>query len=102
MREPHDVLGVPRGASEDEVRRAYKKLALQHHPDRGGDPEKFKELSAAYEHLTAGPGPRQNPFEGIFGFQQNAKRPDKVHEYTMNLSLDDAWRGITKTFRITR
>lgn len=107
MRDPHEVLGVPRGASEDEVRRAYKKLALQHHPDRGGDPEKFKELSAAHEQLTEGPGPgpgqfTSNPFEGIFGFQQNAKRPDKIHEYTMNLSLDDAWRGITKTFRITR
>lgn len=48
----YDTLGVARDASIDEIKRAYKKAALAHHPDKGGDVEKFKELGAAMETLT--------------------------------------------------
>lgn len=48
----YDVLGVARESSKDDIRRAYKRLAVQMHPDKGGDPEKFKELAAAYEVLS--------------------------------------------------
>ena len=47
----YDCLGVNQTASKDEIKKAYKKLAVQLHPDKGGDPEKFKELSAAYQVL---------------------------------------------------
>lgn len=57
-RDYYEVLGVARTAPPDEVKRAYRKLALEHHPDKGGDPEKFKELSEAYAVLSDG-GKRQ-------------------------------------------
>ncbi|KAK6121627.1 hypothetical protein DH2020_044635 [Rehmannia glutinosa] len=48
----YEILGVPRSASQDELKKAYKKAAIKNHPDKGGDPEKFKELAHAYEILN--------------------------------------------------
>jgi curved DNA-binding protein len=48
----YDVLGVKESASADEIKKAFKKLARKHHPDAGGDEQKFKEISEAYEVLN--------------------------------------------------
>ena len=52
----YEVLGVPRGANEDEIRKAFRKLARQYHPDVAKDKknaeEKFKEINEAYEVLS--------------------------------------------------
>ena len=45
------LLGVARNADEKEIKAAYRKLALKHHPDRGGDEAVFKEIQTAYELL---------------------------------------------------
>ncbi|EEE53623.1 hypothetical protein OsJ_36898 [Oryza sativa Japonica Group] len=47
----YDLLGVPRGADGDEIRRAYRRAAVTHHPDKGGDEEAFKEVARAYQVL---------------------------------------------------
>lgn len=46
------MLGVEKGASSDEIKKAFRKLAHQHHPDKGGDEKKFKEISEAYQVLS--------------------------------------------------
>ena len=82
----YDILGVGKTASDDEIKKAFRKLAVKHHPDKqGGDEAKFKEINEAYEVLkdkqkrqrydqfghagvggaAAGGG---NPFEGFGGF----------------------------------
>jgi DnaJ-class molecular chaperone len=48
----YSVLGVSKNAETAEIRTAYKQLAKEHHPDKGGDPEKFKQLSEAHEVLS--------------------------------------------------
>lgn len=48
----YTILGVARDASADEIKRAYRKLAQQHHPDKGGNPEEFKAVSEAYSVLS--------------------------------------------------
>ena len=53
MKDYYQILGVSRDASEEEIKRAYRKLAHQHHPDKaGGDEGKFKEISEAYRVLS--------------------------------------------------
>lgn len=48
----YNRLGVPPNASPEDIKRAYKRLALKHHPDRGGDAKAFQDLSSAYEVLS--------------------------------------------------
>ncbi|MGZ6005713.1 MAG: molecular chaperone DnaJ [Candidatus Saccharimonadales bacterium] len=83
-RDYYEVLGVGKSASADELKKAFRKAAIEHHPDRGGDEAKFKELNEAYEVLSnpdkrkrydqfghAGVGSSAasdgNPFGGGFG-----------------------------------
>jgi DnaJ family protein A protein 2 len=47
----YEILGVPKTADANEIKKAFRKLALKHHPDKGGDVDKFKELSGAAEIL---------------------------------------------------
>lgn len=51
MTDHYATLGVPRTASPDEIKRAFRKLASQHHPDKGGDTAKFQAIQAAYDTL---------------------------------------------------
>src|SRR3954463_552204 len=86
----YDILGVDKKATQDDVKKAFRKLAQKHHPDKGGDEAKFKEITEAYSILSddkkrreydnygqtfAGSGPQGqgggNPFGGFDfnGFQ---------------------------------
>src|SRR4029079_10526834 len=67
-RDYYTVLGVNRDASEEDIRKAYRKLAMKHHPDRNPDDkaseDKFKEAKEAYEVLT---DPKKRPAYDQFG-----------------------------------
>lgn len=66
--DPYSVLGVDRNASKDDIKKAYKKLAMKHHPDKGGDEKKFKDITNAYNDLV-NDKPQMNGSGGMpFGF----------------------------------
>lgn len=52
MKDHYQTLGVDRTATDEEIKRAYRRLASQHHPDKGGDKERFQEIQQAYAVLS--------------------------------------------------
>ena len=73
MEDYYKCLGVSENASQDAIKKAFRKLSLKHHPDRGGDGTHFKKINEAYQTLGE-PEKRQmynmqrnSPFGGMFG-----------------------------------
>eukprot|EP00349_Pseudokeronopsis_sp_Brazil_P009540 CAMPEP_0202971022 /NCGR_PEP_ID=MMETSP1396-20130829/22960_1 /ASSEMBLY_ACC=CAM_ASM_000872 /TAXON_ID= /ORGANISM="Pseudokeronopsis sp., Strain Brazil" /LENGTH=424 /DNA_ID=CAMNT_0049699977 /DNA_START=46 /DNA_END=1320 /DNA_ORIENTATION=+ len=123
----YQILGVSKDADENEIKKAFKKLALKNHPDKGGDEEKFKEISAAAEILLdaekrklydqygmeglEGAGgteghSAEDIFSMFFGGGRGGRRSgpqrgeDIVH--TIKVSLEDLYNGKTHRLAITR
>jgi molecular chaperone DnaJ len=74
MRDPFQVLGLERGASAEDIKSSFRKLAKKHHPDANPDDptaeERFKEISQAYETLTREPQHQPNNSGQGFGFEE--------------------------------
>src|SRR3990167_1118007 len=125
----YEVLGVNRDASDDEIKKAYRKLAMKHHPDRNPDnpksEEQFKEAKEAYEILSdqqkraaydqyghagvdpqaRGPGGGNGGFGDIFGDIFGGGGRSNVYRgadlrYNLEISLEDAARGSETRIRI--
>lgn len=117
----YQILDVPRDASKEDIKKAYRKKALEHHPDKGGDENKFKEATQAYEVLsdddkrsrydrfgTQDPGQGGfNPFGGfsdffgdMFGQRQQRRGSDiRVH---IQLTIQEILNGTFKKIKYTR
>ena len=78
MRDYYKILGIPNNASKQEIRRAYRKLALRYHPDKNsnlGADERFLEISEAYEMLTS-PQPKRR--KGKSEAQQRQQHEEEI------------------------
>lgn len=118
----YDVLEIPTDADDATMKRAHRRLVRLHHPDKGGDAEKFKEVDAAYKVLS-NPDLRQqydlsgsidgnnaqqvdpdilnNLFRGMFSqFNQTRSTPDMIHQ--LAVPLEQFYTGKTRTLSITR
>jgi len=122
----YKLLEVDKSASEADVKKAYRKLAVKHHPDKGGDPEKFKEITRAYEVLSDsekrskydrfgeeglegdGGGDPSDIFEAFFGPGRRGpgagRRRQKTKDVVQPLkcTLEQLYNGQTKKMAITR
>lgn len=120
--DPYKILGVSRDATEDEIKKAYRKLAAKWHPDKNSGSkeaeEKFKEINSAYERIT-NPQPEQpdfsNGFQGFgggFGFMDDIlngmfsggfggqkQQQQRARDYKINIqiSFKEACLGTAKT-----
>ena len=127
MRDPYQTLGVDRNADEPTIKKAYRKLASQHHPDKGGDKTKFQEIQSAYDMLTNpqrrsafdNPNPFRNAefnfnfgpgeafdFQSIFNafgtrFQQHQQPPrQQIARMSLWITLEDVAHGGKKTVSV--
>jgi DnaJ homolog subfamily A member 2 len=118
MSEYYQRLGLKNDCSQDDIKNAFRKLAREHHPDKGGDKEEFQKIQEAYETLSD-PEKRQqydspNPFmshDSPFGFNMNSffnqrrnqgPRKKQNHFYNCKITLRDIYFGLKKTIKITR
>jgi molecular chaperone DnaJ len=92
----YSILGVTENAGMEEIKKAYKSLAIKHHPDKGGSEETFKKISEAYNVIgdenkrkeydnqrnnpfsMGGGGPFEDFFNGMFSTNRKRTAPDKV------------------------
>ena len=81
MADYYDTLGIDKNASENDIKKAFKKLAAKHHPDAGGDETKFKEINEAYQTLKDPQKRRQydNPMPEGFHFTSNNNPFQEFH-----------------------
>jgi DnaJ-class molecular chaperone len=122
--DPYASLGIQKSASNEEIKKVYRKLILKAHPDKGGDPEQFKKIQGAYDILSDpqkkqnfdqfgnpdGPQMGQNSgfpadifsqmFGGAFGGPRGPVRRAN-HDHEIKISLEDAYRGISKNLKIS-
>lgn len=116
MENYYEILGVTENATQEEIKKAYRKKAIEHHPDKGGSEELFKNIAKAYDTLgdenkrkeydnkKNNPNPFGdfggfNPFSDFGGFNQffnQRKRtiPSKIIDVT--LTVLESYRGIDK------
>ena len=84
--DPYKELGISQHSTEKEIKNAYRKLAIKHHPDKGGDPEKFKQIAAAYETLTN--KDKKNIYEQFGSVNSNIDPMDIFRQFSqMNSSF---------------
>jgi molecular chaperone DnaJ len=81
MKNPYEVLGLTKDASEADIKKAYRSLAQTHHPDHGGNEETFKEVSAAYETLN---DPEKKQLFDTYG----TDNPKNIHQDNMGPIFD--------------
>ena len=114
----YNILGVNKNTSISEIKKAYRKLVVIHHPDKGGDPEKFKEITTAFETLSDpkkkenydkfGESNGGNPgdiFSQMFsgGVQQsNVSKKGNNIKHEVNMSLRDIYSGKTLNITVNR
>lgn len=119
--EYYELLGVSRTATKEEIKKAYKEIARKCHPDKGGDPEKFKKINEAYGILSDdnhrarynqfGKNDAEIPhhfpdFFNMFPFPMNHHNPiqRRTPNRNMNLELtmEESFHGATVKFRYKR
>lgn len=92
----YEELGVTRKSSSDEIKKAYRKLALKNHPDKGGDSEKFKKIQAAYDILSDPDKKSKYDQFGLEGVQNDNMATDETNIFE---SFFGSRRGFNMNFR---
>lgn len=88
--DPYKVLGVDRNTNENDLKKAYKSKAMKHHPDRGGDEAKFKELNEAYDILK---DPQKKAAYDRYGTTDMHRQGGDNFTYNFNGDINDIFNN---------
>lgn len=112
MSSPHEILGVSQDATKEEIKKAYRKLALRYHPDKVIDPEekieseiRFKEITTAYEILYHDkPQNSKQDFNDDFMnfFNEEQEKKSKDVQIDIELTLKELYNGKVLKFQLTK
>lgn len=105
MKDYYGVLGVPKTATQDDIKKAFRKMAMKHHPDRGGDQTKFKEINEAHDILSDNEK-RMMVDQGIDPLNPNQRQGQQFHgggspfefHFGGHPHMDDILRGFGFNF----
>ena len=124
--DPYKILNVSRSASDSEIKKAYRKLAAKHHPDKGGDEATFKKINEAYSVICSKDNRKQYEtshnfdnfgdmfdgfggiFEDFFGSRSYSKRRQQKEQtdddilFDFKISLSQIKQGIAETISFNR
>lgn len=90
MKKYYDLLGIPVGASKTEVKQAYRKLASQHHPDKGGNTDNFIALQEAYQKIITSTHNRyQVPINNVKTVKVKIPLEQLLVSQIIDISVDD-------------
>jgi curved DNA-binding protein len=102
MKDYYEVLGVSKNAGQDEIKKAYRKLAVKYHPDKNPDDkqaeERFKEVSEAYAVLSDPEKRKQYDMFGAEGFQQRYSQEDIFRGFDVGDLFRDFGFGTEEIF----
>lgn len=93
MRDPFQVLGIPRGSTAEEIKKAYRQKAREHHPDRAGDEERMKEVNIAYERAL------EMTEDGAPGAPPSAEALDEFAESVVGAAQNFLWEKVVDKTR---
>ncbi|XP_042873955.1 dnaJ homolog subfamily B member 9-like isoform X2 [Penaeus japonicus] len=92
----YEVLGISRSATDREIKKAFRKLAVQYHPDKNQEPgaeEKFREIAEAYETLSDEDKKREYDHMGHAAFtQKSSGGGGGHHNHAFHFNFDDLFR----------
>jgi curved DNA-binding protein len=91
----YSTLGVSKNASEKDIKTAFRKLAAQHHPDKGGDHKKFVEIKEAYETLS---NPQKRQMYDQFGTADPNQRQHQYRSQNFSGGFDDIFDQMFSNF----
>lgn len=93
LKDYFNILGVASTANDEEIKKAYKRLAMKHHPDRGGNQERFQEIQEAYDTLTNPERRARWEHERQFGNRAGQANPGGFHfNFGFGPNIDDIIR----------
>ena len=104
--DPYEILQIPKNATDEEIKKAYRKMSLKYHPDKGGTTDEFIKVNMAYQILQGGSKPSREFYELFIDILKrmlaayNAPPPKQALTLKINVTLKELYIGAIKKISV--